>query len=322
MQQREKLKALAERFPQFDDYQRIDRSRKSRIEIYCEELNLCDQILNGTCTSEVIAEATRIPTQRRVDLFHEIGEHETAVGLAKELVRARPNHIAPLAIYAGSLRLAGHDKDAAEQLKILSTRFSNVDADLPIVQQLTKQFGVLSAGPPPLSRGKKGAQTRIPAAPFSLHDRHGRAVSLEQFCGKPLLLVFYLGAGCPHCIEQLQSLTPLKEGFERAEITVVAISTDSVEGLVDTFKVTGAADAIPFQLLSDHAHSAFRAYGAFDSLKQKPLHGSFLVDAHGDILWQNVSREPFMATRLLLNEAIRVLSLGDELPFELVRSSP
>ena len=137
-----------------------------------------------------------------------------------------------------------------------------------------------------------------------------------------MLFVFYLGAGCPHCIEQLRSLAPLKEGFERAGIAVVAVSTDSVEGLVDTFKVTGAADAIPFQLLSDQAETAFRAYGAFDCLKQKPLHGSFLVDAHGGIIWQNVSPEPFMATRLLLSEAIRVLSLGDELPFELVRSSP
>ncbi len=321
-QQRGKLQTLAERFQPFDDNQQYSRNLRQLVETYCEELNVCEQILVGGRPSDVIAASTRIPPQRKVVLFQEIGKHEMAVSLAEDLVRARPQNFGAMSNYAGSLRLAGRDNDAAEQFKVLSSRFQNADANLPIVQQLTKQCGHLSANDPPRSSGAKATQIRLSAESFSLQDRHGKAVSLEEFRGKPVLFVFYLGAGCPHCIEQLRSLAPLKEGFERAGIAVVAVSTDSVEGLVDTFKVTGAADAIPFQLLSDQAETAFRAYGAFDCLKQKPLHGSFLVDAHGGIIWQNVSPEPFMATRLLLSEAIRVLSLGDELPFELVRSSP
>jgi hypothetical protein len=46
-----------------------------------------------------------------------------------------------------------------------------------------------------------------------------------------------------------------------------------------------------------------------DQWTQKPLHGSFLIDPHGAILWRYVGREPFMATKPLLKEACRVLNL-------------
>ena len=150
----------------------------------------------------------------------------------------------------------------------------------------------------------------FPAPAFVLPDRNGSTISLDSFRGKPVVLVFYLGAGCPHCITQLQSFAPLREDYEKAGITVIAISTDSVEGLQDTFRVAGAGDAIPFLLVSDQQLGVFREFGAYDHFENKPLHGTFLVDPFGRILWQNIRREPFMATRQLLAEAQRVLALS------------
>ena len=62
--------------------------------------------------------------------------------------------------------------------------------------------------------------------------------------------------------------------------------------------------------MSDQRLGIFREFGAYDRFANKPLHGTFLIDSRGRILWQNIRREPFMATRQLLAEAQRVLALS------------
>jgi peroxiredoxin/tetratricopeptide (TPR) repeat protein len=151
----------------------------------------------------------------------------------------------------------------------------------------------------------------LPAPAFVLPDRNGNVITLKSLRGKPVVLVFYLGAGCPHCIEQLQTFAPLREDFEKAGVTVIAVSTDSIEGLKDTFRIAGAGDAIPFLLASDQQLGTFREFGAIDRRENKPLHGTFLIDPRGRVVWQNISREPFMATRQLLLETQRVVALGE-----------
>ena len=147
------------------------------------------------------------------------------------------------------------------------------------------------------------------ATSFALQDRYERLISLESFRGNHTLLVFYLGAGCPHCIEQLQMMVPLRAEFNAAGLNVLAISTDSVAGLQETFKVTGAEDAVPFLLVSDASLETFKAYGVFDQLGKMPLHGVFLIDEFGKIVWQRIGKEPFMEARDLLREAKRIGSL-------------
>jgi peroxiredoxin/tetratricopeptide (TPR) repeat protein len=152
------------------------------------------------------------------------------------------------------------------------------------------------------------------APPLQLPDQHGNPITLTQFDGRPLLLVFYRGAGCPHCIEQLAAIAPLNAEFEQAGITVLGISTDTVEGLQESFKAVGAKTALPFQLVSDHPLAAFRSYHAVAAPADQALHGLFLVDAHRRVLWQNISVEPFMSVKALLAEAKRTLPLWAESP--------
>jgi peroxiredoxin len=147
------------------------------------------------------------------------------------------------------------------------------------------------------------------ATSFALQDRHERFISLESFRGNHTLLIFYLGAGCPHCIEQLQMMVPLRAEFNAAGLNVLAISTDSVAGLQETFKVTGAEDAVPFLLVSDASLETFKAYGVFDQLGKMPLHGVFLIDEFGKIVWRRIGKEPFMEARDLLFESKRIGSL-------------
>lgn len=190
---------------------------------------------------------------------------------------------------------------AIREYESLKQQFPRLDGDILSCSGITiavKDQQASSSGINPVS-------TSFPSPALSLPDRHGAMISLESLRGRPVVLVFYLGAGCPHCIEQLRSFAPLKQDYEQAGVTIVAVSTDSVAGLKETFEVTGAESAIPFQLVSDEALTAFRDFGAYDVRDQKPLHGTFLISPEGQVVWHNIRREPFMATRALLDEILR-----------------
>jgi len=49
-------------------------------------------------------------------------------------------------------------------------------------------------------------------------------------------------------------------------------------------------------------------YRVYDDFEKVPLHGTFLVDALGDVRWQDVSHEPFTEIDFLLKEAKRLLA--------------
>ena len=183
------------------------------------------------------------------------------------------------------------------------------------------------------------------AVTWTLANAEGEPVSVYDYAGKPIIVIFYLGYGCLHCAEQLQAFAPLAKDFEQAGIELVAVSSDSVEDLkksieayqgsefgiqgsakiespvpssqesngngarVGDGKTTAQPGAFPFTLLSNHDQRLFRAYGCFDDFEQQPLHGTFLIDEHGLIRWQETGAEPFKDAAFLLHEAKRLLAL-------------
>ena len=125
-----------------------------------------------------------------------------------------------------------------------------------------------------------------------------------------VVLLFYLGKGCTHCMEQLNAFDPLAAEFEKQGITLLAVSTDTTQGLRDTFIGYDAKDRhFNFPLLSDPTLETFRKYRAYDDFEQTPLHGTFLIDQAGQVRWQEISHEPFMAPKFLLEESKRLLAL-------------
>ena len=53
----------------------------------------------------------------------------------------------------------------------------------------------------------------------------------------------------------------------------------------------------------------FKAYRAFDDFEDLALHGTYLIDEKGSILWHDISYEPFMEVEWLLDESKRLLGL-------------
>jgi peroxiredoxin len=133
----------------------------------------------------------------------------------------------------------------------------------------------------------------------------GRSYTPASFKGRPVIVIFFLGKKCSHCMEQLNAFAPKAGEFEAAGIPILAIGTDTPDGLRET--LAGDKKPFPFPLASDASMSAFKAYRAYDDFEQQPLHSTVLIDGNGLIRWQHVSFNPFMKPEFLLDEAKRLL---------------
>ena len=132
----------------------------------------------------------------------------------------------------------------------------------------------------------------------------------DQYAGKPYVLIFFLGKGCPHCVRQLKAFEPQAAAFTAAGLPILAISTDTPLGVAETIKLGQDGGPLPFPIVADPSHATFRDFNAFDDFEKIPLHGTFLIDAQGLIRWQHISYEPFMRPDFLLEEAQRLLKMS------------
>ena len=144
------------------------------------------------------------------------------------------------------------------------------------------------------------------ATQWTLTDGQGKKHSLADYTGKPVIVIFYLGKGCAHCIEQLSAFAPEVDRFKQTGIDLIAISTDHVGGLLETFQLN-QNKPFPFPLLSDASLEVFKQYRAYDDFEKQPLHGTFLIDRAGLVRWQDISYEPFEEVEFLLNESKRLI---------------
>ena len=171
-------------------------------------------------------------------------------------------------------------------------------------EQPPKPGAAPSAQPSIANPGSDVASSATSPAPaWRLTDGSGKTVSLSQYKGRPLVLIFYEGAACLRCAEQLSNFSENAQKFADAGITLVAIGPDSPE------KIEKARDAFPFAVLSDSKLEVFKAYRCVDFADQ-PLHGAFLIDAQGRVRWRRISDEPLNDPALVLNEAKQLASLA------------
>ncbi|MEE9904366.1 peroxiredoxin [Chlorobium sp.] len=100
------------------------------------------------------------------------------------------------------------------------------------------------------------------APDFTLPDSEGNMISLSDYTGKKVLLVFYPGDDTPVCTTQLCSYRDNYTEFTKRDITILAVSTDTI----DSHKQFGEKNSLPFTLLSDHDKQVSRLYDAMDFL--------------------------------------------------------
>ena len=148
------------------------------------------------------------------------------------------------------------------------------------------------------------------AKSFTLQAGYGGARAFVPGNGKPTLLVFFLGFGCAHCVAQLKDLDPKAAAFRDAGIEVLSIGTDSYPEVLaaQQASVENGVDPLHFDVLCDPGLSVFKQWQVWDELQGEALHGTFLVDGQGRVLWRDVSERPFEQSEWLLAECRRLLA--------------
>ena len=249
------------------------------------------------------------------------GDKIAAEKTARDFVNRRQKEVLPLANLVDILWQCDKRDAAAETFKQLRGLSTAIDMDIPVFARLApiaaelkfpEDWHVVAA--PKDDIGERPELDSLgpfrwhpsAAGEWTLKDHEEKAISLADYRGKPVVVIFYLGYGCLHCAEQLQAFAPKTKEFEEAGISIVAISTDTPEDL--TKSVTNYEKGeFPFPLVSNSKLDIFKAYRAFDDFETSTLHGTFLVDSEGKVRWQDISYEPFMKPDFVLNEAKRLL---------------
>ena len=276
---------------------------------------------------EAIAAAKSMNKVRRAQAYLAVGQKEEAAKLAATLVAKPPQSALPAAQAAYLLNASGKTKEADKAFGQLRELGQAVDLSAPVFARLApiaERLGLPEDWRPELKPNPDDPTEHpfpdldtlgpfrwkpAPASPWRLPDSTGKCLSLADYQGRPVVVVFYLGFGCLHCVEQLQAIAPKMDAFRKAGLEIVAISTESKPELAKALAAyEKGGDSVPFPLVADPKLATFRAYRAYDDFEKVPLHGTFLVDASGDVRWQDVSHEPFTEIDFLLKEAKRLLA--------------
>lgn len=125
------------------------------------------------------------------------------------------------------------------------------------------------------------------APDFTLPDANGNQISLSDFRGKNVLLVFYPLDWSPACSDQLSLYQSELSEFDKQDTQVIAISVDSLY----SHGAWAAVRGITFPLLADfqpkgeisHLYNVMRSK---DGFSERAL---YIVDREGVIYYSNVS---------------------------------
>ncbi len=152
-----------------------------------------------------------------------------------------------------------------------------------------------------------------PAPDFELRDAREQVRSLREYLRRrPVVLVFYYGYYCNHCVGQLFALHDDIAKFRELGAEVIAVSADPPELTRQRFRQYGE---FAFPVLSDPGNKIAQVYGVFrpaaGEKAEDQQHGTFVISRNGCVHWVHHGYEPFTGNRTLLYELAK---LEDHLP--------
>jgi peroxiredoxin len=150
------------------------------------------------------------------------------------------------------------------------------------------------------------------AAPdINVHDVDGKVWSLKDRLEKgPVVIVFYLGYWCNHCVSQLFDVNEDIERFREMGADVVAISPDAAGTTLLRYKEYGRFN---FPIIPDVNKQISRSYGVYTPAKgdnpEDSMHGTFVIDQAGIVRWVRTGTAPFGHNPTLIYELAKIKGL-------------
>jgi peroxiredoxin len=141
------------------------------------------------------------------------------------------------------------------------------------------------------------------AAPsLEVTDPTGKRITLDQFRGKNVILVFYLGVGCPHCIKQLKDLSERASEYERLDTEIIAVSQDTPEQNAKSQEVS----PLKMKIASDDKFANARRFKSYDDFEEMGIHSTMLIDKQGRVYWAKHGGAPFEDFKFLSEQLRRI----------------
>jgi peroxiredoxin len=256
-----------------------------------------------------------------------------AESVAKKAADQNPEQVPPMAAYVEILQAVGKEKEARAAYARLLSVSRWADRDLPVFRRLDglvarwKSDGswkapevtaTAAAGPSASGGSDEAAINRIdlttlgplawtpfPAEPLAGTDTTGKRWSLAEHRGREVLVLFFLGNKCAHCMQQLQVFGKEHEALKKLGVDTVAVSTDDAEA-TRALKNNPEGVKFPMPMLADPGLESFRRHRVHDDFEGRPLHGTLLIDARGNVRFQRISADPFLDVEFIKAEAARV----------------
>jgi peroxiredoxin len=261
--------------------------------------------------------------ERLARLHLAAGHAEKAEATARNAVNSHPNEFPPMACLVEILQGVGKPKEAQAAFETLAPLLAQADADSPVAARLAalvrswktdEGWSAHAATPPvdPLTADRVDVTTLgpltwtpYPAESLAGVDTEGQAWDLSAHRDRNVLVIFYLGGKCAHCLQQLAEFGKAVEELKALNTDVVAISTDDLEA---TRAIKHNEDGVkfPMPLIADPTLALFKSYRCHDDFEQTPLHGTFLIDGRGGVRFHRIGADPFLDVEFIKNETRRV----------------
>jgi peroxiredoxin len=242
----------------------------------------------------------------------------------RQVLDKRKDTVASAAGLVAALHGKGDRQAALEAHGAFLAAARSADPDLPCERRIEPIALALAAGPdardltggPPTATAAVGSAADLEAlgpplwvpsaAPdFELAGLDGATLSLAGGRGKYLVLIFYLGGACPHCIDQLKAFGKVREELRGLGAEVAGASDDPPEKIRELL-AGPAGKEIPFPLFSDPGRRVAKLYGTHDTFEDLPLHGVILIDRRGKIRWSRAGAAPFTDAAFVVAEIKRL----------------
>ena len=167
-------------------------------------------------------------------------------------------------------------------------------AETPAVEHVYDPSALETFGP--------GNWVPFAAPKLDVLNINGKPVHLEDYRGKNIVLVFFLGEACVHCVGQLNSINNKMKEFEDRNTVVLGVCSASPKSLKNSVKL----NPVKIKFLSDTNHENARRFSSYDDFEEIELHSTILIDKQGKVRWKRTGGDPFMNIDFLLKELKRI----------------
>ena len=135
-----------------------------------------------------------------------------------------------------------------------------------------------------------------PAPRLEAIDSEKKKVTLDDYRGKTVVLVFAASADCASCLSGLAKLAEKTGELEKRNAVVVAVSPEEPELLAGV----KAERKLPFALLSDPQWNSGKRFKSYDEFEEIRLNSTVLIDAQGGVHWGKYGGKPYEDANKLL----------------------